>query len=561
MESNQLSVQSGGSPSGRPRLGGGGFACLGVGLVLFVVMLLLGIQPRVKQQLALVAEAQEVKSAITVVTTTPHVSPEADLELPGDIQAIEETTINARTNGYLSKRLVDIGSRVKAGDLLAEIESPEVLQQYNQAHAQSERSRITITQSSAEVNRSAATEQQALSDIARLQAAAEQTKADAAKAAAGVDQAKASYSNAVARMESAKNTLEARRSDVNRAKALSVIAEKTLKRWQILSRQGAVSQQDLDQKQADSDSAAAAVKSADADVRTAQSDVDAAQHLVVAAQASIQAANADVSAAQQSIIAANAAITSGRAAAMAAAAGVRSSTASMHGAKVDVSANDANEKHFAALQSFSRVLAPFSGVITARNVDVGALINAGSVADTSGTAAPHVGLFGIARTDVVRIMVSLPQSTLAAVTEGQEADVLIKEAPNRVFKGVVYRLAGALDSATRTRIAEVHIDNKDGALLPGMYSRVRFSAGKSPRTSLHIPSSTLIVNAAGTRVATVTADRKIHYVPITLGRDYGTEIEVLSGLKGDEILVTSPSDDLAEGTPVKPTESGVAPPK
>lgn len=552
------SESHGGSPAPVTPGRGAGIAWVGAGILMLAGMLVLGILPRMRQQNALAAETQEAHAAPAVLTSTPHIVPADALDLPGDVQAIEETTVSARASGYLSRRLVDIGSRVKAGDLLAEIEVPEVVQQLVQAKAQSERSQATIGQANAEVERSKALAQQASSETARLQAAEMQAKADVAKAEAQLEQAKATELNADSRLETARHTLDSRTAAVSRAKSQSDIATKTLNRWRALARQGAISQQDLDQKIADSDTAKAAVQGAAADVKSAQSDVEAAQHTVSAAKADVQAAQAGISAAQHSVVAAAAAVASSRANSAAAAAGVLASRSNVHANRADLQSNSANVMHFAALQSFSRVVAPFSGIITARNVDVGALINAGGVTDSS--SAPHAGLFGIARTDVLRIQVSLPQSAVSEVKEGQLADITVQQIPGKTFQGAVYRLAGALDTATRTQQAEIHIDNKTGELMPGMYARVRFAA-KGGRPSLRIASNVLVVTSEGTRVAVVGPDAKIHFVVVKLGRDYGMELEVLEGLRGGENLVSSPGDDLHEGDTVRATPAPAPPVK
>ncbi len=526
-------------------------------LILLVVFLALGIGPRMRQQSVLNADAQEVHGPLAVQTITPKSSSDLDLELPGDTQAIEETTINARASGYLSKRLVDIGSRVKAGDLLAEIESPEVMQQLVQAQAQTDKSRASIGQAKAEVIRSSAAALQSQSEVYRMQANVQAAKADVAKAQAQVEQSKASVSNANSKLETAQSVLESRKADVAKAASQTDITSKTLARWQKLAKQGAVSQQDLDQKQADYDSAKAAQQSTAATLKSAQSDVEAAKHLVEASQSEVAASEAGVNAAKQSVDAASAAVNSSKAGATAAKAGIQASTASVRAADADLQSNGANTRHFAAMQAFSRITAPFSGVITARNVDVGALINAGGSSDTG--TAPRSGLFGIARTDVLRIHVNLPQSAVNGVREGQIADVTVHEYPGRVFKGLVYRLAGALDTSTRTRQAEIHIDNKAGTLLPGMYANVKFAA--SGRQSLHVPSNVLVVNAQGVRVASVTPDSTIHFLPIKVGKDFGTELEISEGLKGDEKLITSPTDDLREGEKVTASPAPPPPPK
>ena len=450
----------------------------------------------------------------------------------------------------MSRRLVDIGSHVKTGDLwLRSVAGGASTAQPGQCAdgaltcinrpGKSRSDPQCCHGPTIQIRRSRECGQRSRIQIA---------KADVSKAEAEVEQARASESNATSKLETAQSLVEARKADVNHAAALSDIADKTLNRWRKLAKQGAVSQQDLDQKQSDYDGAHAGVLSAEATVKSAQSDVEAAKHLVEASKAETQAEIAGLNAARQSVDAAVAAVTSSQASAAAATAGVESSAANVHVASADYASNGANARHFAAMQSFARVTAPFGGVITARNVDVGALINAGAGGATDTNAAPHSGLFGIARTDVLRIMVSLPQSAVTFVRQGQPAIVTFHEYPGRTFKGEVYRLAGALDTATRTLQAEIHIDNRTGTLLPGMYAYVSFAS--SGRTSLHIPSNTLVVNATGARVAAVTPDSKVHFVHVRIGGDFGTELEILEGLKGDEKLITSPGDDIHEGEEV-----------
>jgi RND family efflux transporter MFP subunit len=205
------------------------------------------------------------------------------------------------------------------------------------------------------------------------------------------------------------------------------------------------------------------------------------------------------------------------------------------------------------LRNYERVVAPFDGIITVRNVDQGALVKADTgVANENvgGTPDSHGGLFGISRNDVLRVYVHVPQAFAATIVPGQSADILVKEYPNRVFKGTIYRTSGALDAGTRTLLTEVHIPNGDHALLPGSYAQIRF-VGAGRGSGVRIPSNALSVTAAGTQVAVVGSDSKVHYRPIQISRDFGTEVEIASGLKGDERLVANPTEDLEEGAEVQ----------
>jgi RND family efflux transporter MFP subunit len=270
-------------------------------------------------------------------------------------------------------------------------------------------------------------------------------------------------------------------------------------------------------------------------VQASRSDAEAAQADIVSGEQNIQAAQAAVASSLESIHAARANAVAGR--------------ASVQAAQAQVGADEANVQRYAVLRSFQRVVAPFSGVITSRHIDTGALINAG--------ASTGAELFGIARTDMLRVTVGLPQRFVATVQPGQRVKVEVREFPGQVFEGTVVRRAGALDTATRTLLTEVHLPNPKGILLPGMYAQVRFPAtgiDKAARLP-HIPANTLVVDSTGTQVATVTSDQKIHFLPVQIGRDLGTELEIASGLSGKERLVVNPTDELTEGMTVK-----IAPP-
>ena len=306
------------------------------------------------------------------------------LALPGTLQGFTQSPISARASGYLKRWTRDIGSRVEKGELLAEIETPEIDQQLSQAVA------------------------------ARQQAAA---------------------------------ALE--------------LAKSTLARWEGLRKKDVVSQQDLDERRG------------------------------ALAQAS-----------------------------------------------ANLAAADANVQRLRQTEGFKRVLAPFAGVITRRNVDVGDLIDAG--AGNGGRA-----LFQLAQTAPLRVYLNVPQAYAQLVKEGQPVVVTQSELRGQSFKGQVARTSGAIDSATRMMQVEVALPNKEGILLPGAY--VQVSLPLTPSRALSIPANALLFRAEGTRVAVVDAEGKVRLRSVSLGRNYGETVEVIDGLTATDRLVLNPSDSLAEG--------------
>jgi RND family efflux transporter MFP subunit len=209
------------------------------------------------------------------------------------------------------------------------------------------------------------------------------------------------------------------------------------------------------------------------------------------------------------------------------------------------------------------VTAPFEGVITARGVDVGSLIigdsngaNPSSTATASATTSntstggTGAGLFGIARIDEVRIQISVPQTYVPALRAGSNAAVTVRELPGKVYHGTVTLRAGALDTTSRTQLVEVHLQNSNGELVPGMYAQVNV-VPKHPPTTLRIPGTALIVDSNGTRVGIVTAKKTLHMQTVVIGRDFGTTVEILDGLKGNERLVNNPSDLLQDNEKVQ----------
>ena len=407
-------------PTGQDqKIGSGTKVRLAVAGVFIVALIAAGTIPRLVRQREALAAVRESPVTHPVVTTVhPKVGePTSTLLLPGNIEPLYSAAVYARTEGYLDHRNVDIGSKVKAGQVLAVISSPEVDQQLLQARA-------TLAQSEAS-------------------------------------------------MQQARAALE-------QAKANAELARLTKERDVPLGMEHAISQQIVDE----------AVQAHDARV----ADVAAAEANITAAQAS-------------------------------------------------VTANHANEGRLEQLQSFEHVVAPFDGVITARNVERGDLV-------TTGSAAAVKPLFSIAQSGTLRIQIDVPQSEAVNIQDGQKASIAVKERLGREYTGTVVRSASSLDSAARTMLTEVQVDNHDGSLLPGMYAQVKFVLSE-PRTSVIIPTSSLVIDHSGMHVVTVQNNQKIHFVPVVIGRDMGTQVEVLSGIQGSDALVASPSDLLHEGQNVE----------
>jgi RND family efflux transporter MFP subunit len=212
-------------------------------------------------------------------------------------------------------------------------------------------------------------------------------------------------------------------------------------------------------------------------------------------------------------------------------------------ATANVKANEANVQNLMAQQGFERITAPFTGTITARFVDVGSLLAVGN----STTFSPT--LFTISKTDILRVFAYVPQTYVSSVQPGQNVEVLAPEYPQRVFKGKVTRVADALDPSSRTERVEVQLPSEGGALKAGMYLTVRFHV-RTAEPVLIVPASTLDIGRDGTRVATLMPDHRIAFKTITIGRDFGTTVEITAGLTSDDLLVDHPSMELVEGAKV-----------
>ncbi len=313
-----------------------------------------------------------------------------------------------------------------------------------------------------------------------------QAKADEAQARAQLASAKANLKEAKAKDQSVE-------ADVKRVKADQEFAAVTAGRWVNMASRGAVSFQSRDEK-----------------------------NTALAAQnATLEAAHAQKRASEQSVLAAESQVAV---------------------ASAGVTAKRASVARYQAEQEFKFVRAPFDGVITFRKVDPGALITAGS-------QTQNIELFQMAKLDIMRIYVHIPQAVSRYLETGQPAELYISGYPDRVFKGTVTNVAGALDPQTRTRQTEVKIANPDHALLPGMYAQVKVTVSR-PERWIRVPSNAVIPHGNDLEVV-VVKDGRAHYQKVSLGRDFGDEMEIKSGLQGNETVIISPEDDLREGDQVK----------
>jgi membrane fusion protein, multidrug efflux system len=228
--------------------------------------------------------------------------------------------------------------------------------------------------------------------------------------------------------------------------------------------------------------------------------------------------------------------------------------------QANLAAADANVRRLEQLEGFKDVYAPFSGVLTKRNVDPGALINAGA-----GAAGRE--LFDLARVDPLRVYTSVPQAYAPFIKVGAKTSITLQEFPGQKFLAVVARTAEAIDPATRTLLTEVDVPNKDGRLLPGSFGEVHFAVG-SGVNKVTIPVNSMLFRAEGARVAVIGPGNKVQLRPINIGRDYGTTLEILGGVSPTDQIVINPADSLEDGQqvnvvqppanqqqPVQPTQS------
>jgi len=375
------------SSPGAPREpgGGGGFKYLVLAVCVIAGLVVAGMAPRWKSREALATQKEALAIPYVTVILPKVAAKEARLTLPGEVRALVEAPIYARTNGYVKRWLVDIGSIVKTGQLLAEIDAPEVDQQLLQARAQ----------------------------LVEAQAAAK-------------------------------------------------LARATANRYDALRKTAVVSAQDQEEK--------------DAQAATSEATVEAAR---------------------------------------------------------------ANVQRLTETQSFERVTAPFDGVITNRDTDVGQLINAG---------AGHA-LFRLAQPETLRIYVRAPQGVSHEIEQGMTADLALPELPGRTFEAKVVRTAGAIDVASRTLLVELQVDNQKGEIFAGSHAEISFKL-KPTNAALLLPSNALLFRSEGPQVGVVNEEGRVDLHTIKLGRDFGREIEVLTGIKPEDRIILNPSDSLTSGVSV-----------
>ena len=452
--------------------------------ILLLALLAFGLLRHYRQQKSVQASARQQEESLPIVNVIKVRRSPADTSqmLPGNMTPLTEAYIYARANGYVRKRLADIGDHVKKGQLLAQIEAPDLDQQVEQARA-------AVAQAEHQV-------QQADQQLANTRSQEE-------------------------------------------------LARVTWDRYRVLLQPGAVARQEADQQYTSYRSATAAVGAAEANLSAARQNVEA---------------------------------------------------------------NRANLNRVLALQGYEDVRAPFSGVITARNFDVGALVGgsgaplggsniplggtqvSGSAGNAGATGNPGAGasaggalsatsasgsageMFRMAQIGTLRILVNVPQESASFIHVGEHATVFAQGYPNDRFEGRVTRTSSSIDLITRTLLTEVDVTNPNQMLLPGTYSEVQIENVR-PHPPLLVPGDTIMAGPNGLQVAVLAPvrqsqdndqqrrqyppdARQIHVVDVQVGRDYGTEIEIVTGLKGDEYVVVNPSDVVQEAAVVKPQNTG-----
>ena len=364
-------------------------------LIAFVVFLLLGIyavSQRMSEHKALAQQTEQMAVPFVSVIHATAIDADSEMVLPGTLKPYVESPIYARTNGYLKKWYKDIGSHVAKGDILAEIDTPEIDQQLAQSRA-----------------------------------------------------------------------------DLVTSQANLSLSTLTAARYQDLIKSDSVSRQDLDNANGD----------------------------LAARRAMVQSA-------------------------------------------------DANVKRLEEMESFKRVYAPFTGIITQRNVDPGTLINAGN----GGTATKE--LFDLAQIDPMRVFVAVPQSDSPSIHIGLKACLSLAELAQRSFCGQVVRTANSIDPETRTLLTEVDVPNGSGTLLPGSYAEVHFDV-KFTGQRVSLPINALLFRPEGTMAAVVTPDNHINLKKVTIGRDFGNALEVLQGIDASDRIVVNPPDALEQNEQVNVT--------
>jgi RND family efflux transporter MFP subunit len=241
----------------------------------------------------------------------------------------------------------------------------------------------------------------------------------------------------------------------------------------------------------------------------------------------------------------------------------RSAESTIQVTEANIAQFEANVRLFTQQQLWEQVTAPFSGKVTVRDVNVGDLIMPGTTATNSTTGGGHE-MFHMAQTDPLRVMINIPQTFVSSVSVGEPADVYFRDDAKHAVRGTVTHFAGALDTTTRTLLTEVDVPNPSGYFAPGMYLEVKFTVQRN-KPPLMVPESALVFNAEGTKVAVARQENGksiVHFQDITVGRDTGSELEVVSGINPDDLIVVNPGERLSDGGPVKlGTTASPPPPK
>lgn len=360
-----------------------------------IAIAFVGISSREREESDLVRLTSEEATPTVELVSPARGTSAQHLVLPGNVQAWYSAPIYARVSGYVKMWYKDIGAKVKTGDVLAEIDTPDLDQQFQEA-----------------------------------------------------------------------------KGELAKAKANAALAELTAKRWEAMRSTNAVSQQTADEK-----------------------------------------------------------------------------VGEYNASKAEVAAAMANVARLAALEGFKKIVAPFDGIVTARKIDVGALVNS--------TPGNLPDLFDVADVHEMRIYVDVPQAVSAQVRVGMVARLKLPQFPDRDLQATVATTSDAISQHSRSLLVELRRDNKDGLLQPGAFVEVDFSLPPDPH-ALRIPASALIFRGAGPEVATVTSRGKAVLKPVVVGRDLGTQIEIKSGLSPEDRLVRSPSDSIADGQSVRIAADGMA---
>src|SRR6202790_5443320 len=362
---------------------------LAIALIVVAALLVSGIVSRVRARTKLKTETAQVALTAVSVVSPKQTAPAEEIILPGNVQPFITSPIYSRTNGYLKKWYFDIGAKVKKGQLLAVIETPEVDQQLEQSI-----------------------------------------------------------------------------SNLDTAKANLALAETTKNRYQGLLNDNAVSQQDVDN--------------------------------------AVGTYNAN---------------------------------------KAIVQANQANVRQIQTLQSFEKIYAPFDGIVTARNIDIGDLINSGS------TGGVKSDLFHVSQPGTLRVYVNVPEEDSQGIRTGMTADISLAEFPGRKFQGKLVRTADAINITTRTLLIEVDVDNPTGTLLTGSYAEVHLNVPTQASTYL-LPVNTLIFRSEGLQVG-IVKDGSVALTTVTPGHDFGNQIEIVPGLNASDQIIINPPDSVVSGQKVQ----------